>query len=345
MKFTTSLLTLASLAAAAPAGEESPLDVKLEMSGNSAVKATITNVGKENLKLLRAGSILDKLATEKAIVSLNENAVKFEGVRGRINLSNLQENAFQHIEAGKSIEVTFDIAETHDLSASGKYKVSSTGAFRYAKEGNTELAGSIKFQSNQIDAEVNGAVAEALRSSLLRERMARRSIIEDDCTGAKLQSIKSGLANCKSLAKAGKKATSNSKKMKEFFMSSTQATIDKVNAVFDAASTECGGTTSGAKLYCTDVYGECGDYLALTYPSKSEMVYCPAHFKLPATTTGCYDQSQDNTILHESTHLSYVGNTDDHAYGYDDITKLTTAKALDNADTYAIFAQAASQGC
>lgn len=71
MKFSTSLLALASVAAAAPAGEGSPLEVKIEMSGNSAVKAVITNVGKENLKLLRAGSILDKVATQSAIVSSN----------------------------------------------------------------------------------------------------------------------------------------------------------------------------------------------------------------------------------------------------------------------------------
>ncbi len=72
MKFTTSLLALASLAAAAPTGgEESPLDVKLEMAGNSAVKAIITNVGKESLKLLKAGSLLDNVATQKAAVSRN----------------------------------------------------------------------------------------------------------------------------------------------------------------------------------------------------------------------------------------------------------------------------------
>ncbi|KAJ3496146.1 hypothetical protein NLG97_g2869 [Lecanicillium saksenae] len=331
MKFTTGLLALASVAAAAPAGEESPLDVKLEMSGNSAVKAVITNVGKENLKLLRTGSILDKIATQKATVSIDDNTVKFEGVRGRINFAGIQEDAFQSIEAGKSIDVTFDIAETHDLSAGGKYKIASSG--------------SIKFQSNQIDADVNGTVAEALRSTLQRERRAKRSVIASDCTGAKLRSIKTALANCKALAQAGKTATSSSAKMKEFFGSDSQATVDKVNAVFAAASTECGGTSSGADLYCTDIYNECGGYLALTYPSKSEMVYCPEHFKLPATTSTCYGQSQDNTVLHESTHLSYVGNTDDHAYGYDDIVKLTTKQALDNADTYAIFAQAASSGC
>lgn len=206
------------------------------------------------------------------------------------------------------------------------------------------MAGSIKYESNHIDAEVDGAIAGAVRSAMLQKRMSRRSILSSDCTGSKLKAMKAGLSNCQVLAKAGQNGMS-SKRMKEFFHSDSQDTRDKVKAVFSAANTECGATSNAATVYCTDIYKECGGYLALTYPSESEMVYCPAHFELPATTTGCYDQSQDNTVLHESTHLTYVGNTDDHAYGYDNVVALSTAKALNNADTYALFAQAASQGC
>jgi deuterolysin len=43
----------------------SPLDVRIEMAGNSVVKATITNTGNEHLRVLKTGSFLAKSATEK----------------------------------------------------------------------------------------------------------------------------------------------------------------------------------------------------------------------------------------------------------------------------------------
>lgn len=73
MKFLAGFVALASMAAAAPnpRGGPTPLDVQLEMAGNSAVKATITNNGKNNLKVLKTGTIFDSSAVEKATVSAN----------------------------------------------------------------------------------------------------------------------------------------------------------------------------------------------------------------------------------------------------------------------------------
>ncbi|KAL0262339.1 hypothetical protein SLS55_003785 [Diplodia seriata] len=48
---------------------DTPLDVKLEMVGNSEVKATLTNNGASALKLFKVGSILDKTAVEKTEVN------------------------------------------------------------------------------------------------------------------------------------------------------------------------------------------------------------------------------------------------------------------------------------
>lgn len=72
MKFLTVAAALASLAAAAPSGAPTPLDVKLETVGNAGeVKATITNNGKNNLKVFKHGTIFDKAHTEKAVVTVD----------------------------------------------------------------------------------------------------------------------------------------------------------------------------------------------------------------------------------------------------------------------------------
>ena len=71
MRVAAALAALASLAVAAPAEKRAPtsLDLKLEMVGNSQIKATFTNNGKSGLKVLKAGSILDSAAVEKTKVS------------------------------------------------------------------------------------------------------------------------------------------------------------------------------------------------------------------------------------------------------------------------------------
>lgn len=73
MKFSPCLVA-ASLAAASPfymveKKAPSPLDVKLEMLGNSEVKATFINNGRCNLKVLKTGTVLDSAAVQKAWVS------------------------------------------------------------------------------------------------------------------------------------------------------------------------------------------------------------------------------------------------------------------------------------
>lgn len=61
---------MATMAAAAPTEKRAPtpLDVKLELVGNSEVKATVTNNGKNNLKIMKTGTLLDTAAVEKVEV-------------------------------------------------------------------------------------------------------------------------------------------------------------------------------------------------------------------------------------------------------------------------------------
>jgi Deuterolysin metalloprotease (M35) family len=59
-----SAMSLATRAMAAP-GKPAALDVKISPAGPTIVKATITNVGGKDLKLLREGTVLDKGPVKK----------------------------------------------------------------------------------------------------------------------------------------------------------------------------------------------------------------------------------------------------------------------------------------
>ena len=74
MKLLTSVTMLASVALAVPRSlstrqtNGSPLDVRIEMDGNSRVKAVLTNNGDKELRLLKTGTFLDQSPVEKAKV-------------------------------------------------------------------------------------------------------------------------------------------------------------------------------------------------------------------------------------------------------------------------------------
>lgn len=253
---------------------------------------------------------------------------------------------FQSIPAGESITVTFDVAELHDLALGGKYTVQSSGSLAIADESN-ELTGAIGFESNALELDVDGEQASATRIDF----HAKRAIVTNTCTGTQLSITRTALSNCASLARTGQQAATSGSaaKMEEFFKSSSSSTRSTVSTVFSRVASECGSTTSGiAQYYCSDPYSGCsGGVLAYTVPSANIMAYCPSYFnQLPAKATSCYGQDQGNTNLHEVTHLRQVKGTDDYGgYGYNFVRSLSAAQNLNHADTYTLFAQAASRGC
>jgi deuterolysin len=54
----------------------------------------------------------------------------------------------------------------------------------------------------------------------------------------------------------------------------------------------------------------------------------------------CHAQDQATTTLHEFTHAPgvYSPGTEDNGYGYDAATALSADAALNNADSYALYA-------
>lgn len=61
---------------------------------------------------------------------------------------------------------------------------------------------------------------------------------------------------------------------------------------------------------------------------------------LPGLTKSCHAQDQATTTLHEMTHAPgvYSPGTQDNGYGYAAATALSSAKAVLNADSYALYA-------
>lgn len=344
MKFLGNIALLASVASAASMGKRaSPLNVEIEQVGNSGLKATFTNTGAEDLKVLKTGTILDSAPVEKVQVFQGKNKVDFQGIRLRLASNGFAEESFQTIPAGQAIEVSFDAAELHDLATGGEYDFVANGVLSFAAADSTELAGAVPYSSNTVTVTVDGSKAIKARTAFMNKRTA----VQSDCTSTKLTATRNAVTNCRALAAAASSAAlSNTAKVNEYFKSTSVGS--QVATVFGRVVSECGSTTSGvSKTYCSDVYGACSsNVLAYTLPSGSYIVNCPLYFSaLPAVSSTCHAQDQATTTIHETTHLTQIKGTQDLGYGYAAATKLSSASALNNADSYALFANAIHVGC
>ena len=214
-------------------------------------------------------------------------AVEFEGLRVRLATESLQEAAFQRIPAGESIEITFDVAEVHDLSAGGKFDIATIGALSFAEDAGTQLIGSVSYESNTLEVNVDGEEASNRRVDF----HGKRTTVQSDCTGSKLTITQRALSNCASLASSAQRAASSgpAAKVTEYFKSSSSSTRTTVANVFARVASECGSTRGGAsKYYCSDVYGGCSNgVLAYTLPSGSFMAYCDLYFQQVGTPINC----------------------------------------------------------
>lgn len=174
-----------------------------------------------------------------------------------ISTEHLDESSFERIASGASVETTFDVAELHDLSSGGAFKISSHGAFSFAEEDSNELVGSVGFDSNEIEAEVDGEAASAVHTTFHNDKRTR---LQSDCTGTRLSNTRSALSTCVTMATQAQQVaqSGSAAKMTEFFKSSSTSTRNYVANVFSRIRSECASTSGGvSNWYCTDVYGYC----------------------------------------------------------------------------------------
>jgi deuterolysin len=262
----------------------------------------------------------------------------------RIATSSLTDESFKSIGAGETIEVEIELAELYDLSKSGKYNVLAQGVMEYAEGDSTALSGAVlSYSSNQLEVDVDAAKTAKIETAL--QSLTKRTAIQSDCTGTRLSAVRTALSNCNRLATtAATAATSGSaSKFQEYFKTTSSSTRSTVAARLRAVASDCASTTGGkTRTYCTDIYGGCeSNVLAYTLPSNNYIAYCPLFFnQLPALSGQCHAQDQATTVLHEETHAPavYSPGTQDNGYGYSAASSLSAARALANADSYALYA-------
>jgi deuterolysin len=249
--------------------------------------------------------------------------------------SGLSSDDFVTIAAGQKKEMTVEAAALHSLQEGGDFDIFANGQISFAEEGSTTLAGSLNYESNKLTMKIDGAQAAQVTKAI-----AKRTVVGSSCTGTKLTAVRTALSNCARLASSAASAASAGTKLTTYFKTTSSSAT--VAARLRAVSSDCGGTGRATTTNCNDPYSGCSsNVLAYTVPSANFITYCPIFFSaLPALTSSCHAQDQATTALHEETHAPgvYSPGTQDNGYGYAAATALSANAALNNADSYALYA-------
>ncbi|KAF2206984.1 hypothetical protein CERZMDRAFT_91873 [Cercospora zeae-maydis SCOH1-5] len=269
--------------------------------------------------------------------------------------TDLSEDAFLAIAPGQTIESEVEIAELYDVETSDTYTVQAAGLLRYAEAGSTELTNdTLVYSSNKLDLDIDGEAAKRVAYAVapLDTLDKRTQLSTSGCSSSQLSQLRSALSSCQSLASAAATAATSGSatKFQEYFKTTSSSVRSTVAARLRAVASDCGSTTSGRTAsYCNDSYGYCSsNVLAYTLPASNYIAYCGIFYSgLPALSGTCHGQDRATTVLHEETHAPgvYSPGTDDLGYGYANAQKLTSAQAVLNADTYALYANAIYLGC
>ena len=243
----------------------------------------------------------------------------------------------------------------------------------------------VAYRSNKLSITVDGAaaanVAPAIR--ILDDRTVETSCSgaqKTSLTNALARAVQ--LSNAAATAAASGPASKFNEYYKTTATTARNTVAARFRGVAAQAGSTTNGATT---YYCTDPYGYCdpnvlaySEYLfpnkhvptpyiflfqrlpepikevsSLTnhppaLPSQNLIANCPIYYsELPLITSTCHAQDQTTTSIHEFTHApaTYSPGTADNAYGYAASTALSSAQAILNADTYALYANAIYVGC
>ncbi|KAI3395974.1 hypothetical protein diail_613 [Diaporthe ilicicola] len=323
------------------------LSVELSQASETEVKAVVSNTGAEALHLFTSGTILDNAPVQQLDVFQDGESVEYLGLIIEYLAEDLQEESFITLAPGETAEALVNIPALYDIKG-GDYSVSLTGDIAFASIDSTQLEGVYEFQTNTLDFNVEETVAAAVPKAVGIDVLPLEKRVRIvSCSGSQLTALNNAVSATNRLSTAAANAadSGSATKFNEYFRTTAATTRSNVAARFRSFASEASSTTSGSSSYsCVDFLGVCtSNTIAYAQPATGRMASCPIFWQLRAVSTGCGQQSQASTVLHEFSHI--LAGTNDYAYGYGPSTALSAARAYANADNYALYADAIAAGC
>ncbi|KID93997.1 metallo-endopeptidase, partial [Metarhizium majus ARSEF 297] len=180
--------------------------------------------------------------------------------------------------------------------------------------------------------------------------MGKRASVKDDCSQKDV--VETALKTCVQYAEAGAKEANNKEGQlfEYFFKKENDVQRGEVAGYFQRIADECRAAQGGAiSITCQDgAIKPCDTYTAWAETKAggragTRVQLCKPFFG--SIGGGCGQLDRPGVLVHEFSH-ALVGTSDfGGGYGMDAVLKLSASQNLNHADTFALFAQAASLGC
>ncbi|TBU50087.1 metalloprotease [Dichomitus squalens] len=343
---TTSLRAALLVLAASAAAVSAAPGLSLKVSGPEAVDGvenlkvvtTLTNTGDETLKLLNdPRSVLHSLPANTFAITTDDGASpSFTGVKVKYSPSRAAKStspsAFTVLAPGESVSLTHDLSSAYNftLPGAGKYTVEASNLFHYV-DANSEIA-EIRADAEAHVAAVSGKLAVVRPTPTLTKREQYNG-----CSSSEKSGINSAAPAAQSYVAAAlsylQTHTASTARYTTWFGSYTSSRHSTVESHYSNINSH-DYTSFTYDCTCDDS----GTY-AYVYPDDFGTIYlCGAFWDAPNTGT----DSRAGTLVHEASHFTVNGGTDDHVYGQSaakSLAKSNPTEAIDNADNHEYFAE------
>ncbi|KAG8906552.1 hypothetical protein FRB99_006666 [Tulasnella sp. 403] len=336
---------LALCVAALPAWA-SDLTVKVTGSGSVSsvddfvLKTTITNNGVEAVTLLNdPNSILTpQWKTDVfGIVGPHGTPAKFGGVKvkwsPKLAVANGQ---FTTLTPGQSLEVEHNLNGVYNLTdcGLGEYTISAKPDFKVISSSG-ELS-TVTATIENHNARFSGKLSSSKPISLPPTATRKKAVGFASCDSAQQSKISTAAKSAQSYISSANsylaKLDSGTERYTTWFGSYTSSRGDTIKSHFSLMNNDPLNTTYDCSCNATDTF-------AFVYPNQPGYIHlCGAFWNAPNTGT----DSRAGTIVHESSHFTVNGGTQDHVYGQDGCKNLANSdpdQAIFNADSHEYFAE------
>lgn len=342
--FAVFVLGMGSMAGANAAGIELRLSPSAEKDfGSGKIVYSLSNTTNAPVQVLRWMTPLDGVSNDIFSVSQNGQEVAYTG--RVVKRPAPADSDYVTLAPGQSISAEVDLTAYYDMRQGGQFSV------RYNRDGSQAIRaaadaarGGVK--AGTLDFDTRGGSVEVFADA------APDAFDQGDSkAGVGILAATNSFVSCSTtrktqIATARTSATSYANNSRSYLTAGTQGSrytwwfgtynssrYSTVRTHFNNIYSALSSQPFTFDCSCTD------SYYAYVYPNQPYKIYlCNAFWSAPNTGT----DSRAGTIVHEVSHFTVMGGTDDWAYGQSAAHNLAVSnpsRAVDNADSHEYFAE------
>jgi peptidyl-Lys metalloendopeptidase len=341
--FAVLVLGMGGMSAAQAAGLELRLSEPAQKAfGSGTIVYSLTNATAAPVQVLRWQTPLDGVDNNLFSVTRNGQPVAYTG--RMVKRPAPTDTDYVELAPGQSIRVDVDLSAYYDMRQGGQYTV------RYERDANEV----IRAASDAARGGVQSGAVEFDRkgdSVTIFADAAPDALDEVEKASVGILAATNSYVGCSTtrknqIATARTSATSYASNSKNYLTAGTQGSrytwwfgtynssrYSIVRTHFNNIQSALSSQPFTFDCTCTD------SAYAYVYPNQPYRIYlCNAFWSAPNTGT----DSKAGTIVHETSHFTVMGGTDDWAYGQSAAHNLAgsnPARAVDNADSHEYFAE------